>query len=137
RYARIVAGKAARIAMPVEHPLACMPLLARHRTVRLQPALDDRDERIKLCPPDLVRPSVARWHREGHHLRNRVTRDVEHPRRFPLAHAFRASLANSQRSEEHTSELQSRENLVCRLLLEKKNKIQLPHPPLDARRAAQ
>src|SRR5690606_40366307 len=25
------------------------------------------------------------------------------------------------RSEEHTSELQSRENLVCRLLLEKKN----------------
>src|SRR5690606_39314452 len=27
----------------------------------------------------------------------------------------------SGRSEEHTSELQSRENLVCRLLLEKKN----------------
>src|SRR5690606_40979698 len=27
------------------------------------------------------------------------------------------------RSEEHTSELQSRENLVCRLLLEKKNPI--------------
>src|SRR5690606_39783584 len=29
------------------------------------------------------------------------------------------------RSEEHTSELQSRENLVCRLLLEKKNIIQI------------
>src|SRR5690606_41089222 len=29
------------------------------------------------------------------------------------------------RSEEHTSELQSRENLVCRLLLEKKNQIKL------------
>src|SRR5690606_41944936 len=28
------------------------------------------------------------------------------------------------RSEEHTSELQSRENLVCRLLLEKKKKIE-------------
>src|SRR5690606_41443864 len=27
----------------------------------------------------------------------------------------------NDRSEEHTSELQSRENLVCRLLLEKKN----------------
>src|SRR5436309_11355737 len=27
------------------------------------------------------------------------------------------------RSEEHTSELQSRENLVCRLLLEKKKKL--------------
>src|SRR5436309_12705785 len=29
-----------------------------------------------------------------------------------------------RRSEEHTSELQSRENLVCRLLLEKKKKTQ-------------
>src|SRR5690606_39985123 len=29
-------------------------------------------------------------------------------------------LRDSLRSEEHTSELQSRENLVCRLLLEKK-----------------
>src|SRR5207302_7001855 len=32
------------------------------------------------------------------------------------------SLIQQARSEEHTSELQSRENLVCRLLLEKKNK---------------
>src|SRR5690606_40846974 len=32
-----------------------------------------------------------------------------------------AALRTSARSEEHTSELQSRENLVCRLLLEKKN----------------
>src|SRR5690606_40812451 len=31
-------------------------------------------------------------------------------------------LAVDLRSEEHTSELQSRENLVCRLLLEKKKK---------------
>src|SRR5207302_4693499 len=30
-------------------------------------------------------------------------------------------LRKRRRSEEHTSELQSRENLVCRLLLEKKN----------------
>src|SRR5690606_39833064 len=30
-------------------------------------------------------------------------------------------IPSSLRSEEHTSELQSRENLVCRLLLEKKN----------------
>src|SRR5437870_9176873 len=36
------------------------------------------------------------------------------------------------RSEEHTSELQSRGHLVCRLLLEKKNKITpLHHPLLD------
>src|SRR5436309_6719974 len=30
---------------------------------------------------------------------------------------------DTQRSEEHTSELQSRENLVCRLLLEKKKQV--------------
>src|SRR2546427_5862334 len=30
--------------------------------------------------------------------------------------------ADTQRSEEHTSELQSQSNLVCRLLLEKKKK---------------
>src|SRR5688572_31686672 len=39
-----------------------------------------------------------------------------HHRRFP---------ANPEhRSEEHTSELQSQSNLVCRLLLEKKNKME-------------
>src|SRR5690606_14244065 len=32
------------------------------------------------------------------------------------------SKVNGDKSEEHTSELQSRENLVCRLLLEKKKK---------------
>src|SRR3712207_8868472 len=32
------------------------------------------------------------------------------------------SFAEHSRSEEHTSELQSRQYLVCRLLLEKKNK---------------
>src|SRR3712207_7883127 len=31
-------------------------------------------------------------------------------------------IATDRRSEEHTSELQSRQYLVCRLLLEKKNK---------------
>src|SRR5690606_40144266 len=36
--------------------------------------------------------------------------------------ALEAEAAALARSEEHTSELQSRENLVCRLLLEKKNK---------------
>src|SRR5206468_4540891 len=33
----------------------------------------------------------------------------------------RSSLGSKNRSEEHTSELQSRSDLVCRLLLEKKN----------------
>src|SRR3712207_7220703 len=39
----------------------------------------------------------------------------------PRAHARTPSSAQS-RSEEHTSELQSRQYLVCRLLLEKKKK---------------
>src|SRR5690606_40991623 len=40
----------------------------------------------------------------------------------PFAPAARAIDGTAKiRSEEHTSELQSRENLVCRLLLEKKN----------------
>src|SRR3712207_8080697 len=34
--------------------------------------------------------------------------------------AFGAQLVPTERSEEHTSELQSRQYLVCRLLLEKK-----------------
>src|SRR5690606_41119480 len=36
--------------------------------------------------------------------------------------AIRKALKDESRSEEHTSELQSRENLVCRLLLEKKKR---------------
>src|SRR5690606_41058271 len=36
------------------------------------------------------------------------------------------------RSEEHTSELQSRENLVCRLLLEKKKQVQTAAAPTRA-----
>src|SRR5690606_40683982 len=43
-------------------------------------------------------------------------------RRFAIWHQFPCSehVQPKSRSEEHTSELQSRENLVCRLLLEKK-----------------
>src|SRR2546430_9080238 len=37
-----------------------------------------------------------------------------------------------KRSEEHTSELQSQSNLVCRLLLEKKKKKELPAQKLFA-----
>src|SRR5690625_5795144 len=40
---------------------------------------------------------------------------------------FFNNLSPSFRSEEHTSELQSRGHLVCRLLLEKKKKISKEH----------
>src|SRR5258707_7763479 len=42
------------------------------------------------------------------------------PRQSPAVSVFPP---NWSRSEEHTSELQSRQYLVCRLLLEKKNEI--------------
>src|SRR5688572_32100673 len=47
----------------------------------------------------------------GDHLRTRLTHTMEV-----------AAISIVWRSEEHTSELQSQSNLVCRLLLEKKNK---------------
>src|SRR2546430_7780946 len=43
-----------------------------------------------------------------------ITSKIEKPRLLPTL--------NASRSEEHTSELQSQSNLVCRLLLEKKKK---------------
>src|SRR5688572_31453319 len=70
--------------------------------------------------------------RSLHLMEHRVVRRVRlvrpidasqrnHPhRRLALFH--HADL-DGARSEEHTSELQSQSNLVCRLLLEKKNKI--------------
>src|SRR5690606_41771899 len=57
-----------------------------------------------------------------------ATGTAEHERGFAAAqgdgrrHAAEHALARFDRSEEHTSELQSRENLVCRLLLEKKKR---------------
>src|SRR5438874_3126012 len=57
---------------------------------------------------------------------------IYRPRRLDLVHGFRGMDVPSRfgihpryihpRSEEHTSELQSRRDLVCRLLLEKKKK---------------
>src|SRR2546428_5451506 len=47
---------------------------------------------------------------------------IEPTRLDPKALADRVRLRVQARSEEHTSELQSRSDLVCRLLLEKKNK---------------
>src|SRR3712207_8479040 len=46
------------------------------------------------------------------------------PRQVPVPIALRdiAVPVGSRRSEEHTSELQSRQYLVCRLLLEKKSR---------------
>src|SRR3712207_6877818 len=63
-------------------------------------------------------PPRARAHREREEaaLRPRARRHRSRERRRAAQHRF-------ARSEEHTSELQSRQYLVCRLLLEKKKTI--------------
>src|SRR5690606_40001563 len=45
--------------------------------------------------------------------------------RLSIPGSWRLHVDVRDRSEEHTSELQSRENLVCRLLLEKKKKTRI------------
>src|SRR3712207_7555843 len=77
--------------------------------------------------------------RAGHHEQVRVVAVVlverhqlggEHVLERHQPHADREHLA--VRSEEHTSELQSRQYLVCRLLLEKKKKTNsLLCPPIS------
>src|SRR5260370_26018837 len=53
-----------------------------------------------------------------------IWRELEHHRRLAFALLALPAVQSDgqQRSEEHTSELQSHLNLVCRLLLEKKKK---------------
>src|SRR6266496_6541440 len=52
----------------------------------------------------------------------RPGRGLRAARRSPPRAAPRSRACTAGRSEEHTSELQSRRDLVCRLLLEKKKK---------------
>src|SRR6266571_8813447 len=55
----------------------------------------------------------------------------------PWRHRIRPALRlpnRRRRSEEHTSELQSHVNLVCRLLLEKKNKTKKIKPPIKQKK---
>src|SRR6478672_13807188 len=62
--------------------------------------------------------------RRGHGQRRRLARACADRRRTPSP---RFGRCRRRRSEEHTSELQSRSDLVCRLLLEKKKKKELNH----------
>src|SRR5437588_2009539 len=74
-----------------------------------------RPPRSTLFPYTTLFRSLRRWH-WGHHRRNsaggQLLGAVPSPR----------SSCHQPRSEEHTSELQSHSDLVCRLLLEKKKK---------------
>src|SRR5436309_3883988 len=72
-------------------------------------------------------PARRRCVRESATARGRLSHDDHRRhaarRRWSSCDNRPRAVADSRtRSEEHTSELQSRENLVCRLLLEKKKK---------------
>src|SRR3712207_7690491 len=70
------------------------------------------------------RPAGAVGRRRDRHRQRRgygvELGQVADPRDDRELHHLAALLRGAQRSEEHTSELQSRQYLVCRLLLEKK-----------------
>src|SRR5207302_9837912 len=73
-----------------------------------------RRRRLFAAPThDLVQPQRRTLHAERMRVALRFVRVVG-------IGALHACAPRAMRSEEHTSELQSRENLVCRLLLEKK-----------------
>src|SRR5690625_7093488 len=72
---------------------------------------------------------VAGSSSDGHHSSGdqHLSCHIHRPKLVPASsdeyhHFFRKPRKFLGRSEEHTSELQSRGHLVCRLLLEKKNK---------------
>src|SRR5690606_41715165 len=52
----------------------------------------------------------------------RIIQDMMENHNLSIYEIIGIGIGSVGRSEEHTSELQSRENLVCRLLLEKKKK---------------
>src|SRR5438270_7111168 len=76
-------------------------------------------------------------HRDLHSFPTRRSSDLEirarchlvcgrpNRRKCVFVHSIGETNAVHVRSEEHTSELQSQSNLVCRLLLEKKKKIRI------------
>src|SRR2546430_8343198 len=76
--------------------------------------------------------------RSGHapEQRERVRPDRFHGRQRRLERVGVVVERKGPRSEEHTSELQSQSNLVCRLLLEKKKRRQedttIPNTPSDS-----
>src|SRR5438477_1254685 len=88
-----------------------------------------RPPRSPLFPyTTLFRSSAGhRAHRRGPPRRGRDELGARDPLRLRLDRPVGATTARGGRSEEHTSELQSHVNLVCRLLLEKKKKKHEPY----------
>src|SRR3712207_8943544 len=80
-----------------------------------------RPPRSTLFPYTTLFRSDPRLLRPGRHRRGADRRQRHRPRGGRAGrHALGGGPHRPRRSEEHTSELQSRQYLVCRLLLEKK-----------------
>src|SRR3712207_7784379 len=80
-----------------------------------------RPPRSTLFPYTTLFRSVERVDHEQYRIERAVEVGVrEHDHRVLAAELEMHALQRRRRSEEHTSELQSRQYLVCRLLLEKK-----------------
>src|SRR2546430_3875328 len=74
-------------------------------------------------PTNLRHPLILRRSREHPAVDRRLCDRGDHIHLGRIADArAQAGQRNRRRSEEHTSELQSQSNLVCRLLLEKKKR---------------
>src|SRR5205809_5621468 len=78
----------------------------------------------------LFRSRLARARRRPHHLAGRRLLQDQDGGQQPLRPD--RPTQRRDRSEEHTSELQSRLHLVCRLLLEKKNTLLTPFLAIDS-----
>src|SRR2546430_4546764 len=80
---------------------------------------------IRRPPRSTLFPYTTLFRSRLLHLRKRPAahRHPRHARSRNRARAVGAVLRPRPRSEEHTSELQSQSNLVCRLLLEKKKSL--------------
>src|SRR6266576_4277199 len=75
--------------------------------------------------PCLPRPVLSRQRSRRSRMRSARRLPVFWPSAVSWRHPTSASGSGAGRSEEHTSELQSRRDLVCRLLLEKKKKLRV------------
>src|SRR5258706_7236490 len=74
---------------------------------------------IRRPPRSTLFPYTTLFRSDHHRRRAAVGTGIAQPGVDLVVHAGDAD--HEERSEEHTSELQSLTNLVCRLLLEKKN----------------
>src|SRR5258707_9439270 len=100
--------------------VAYLPL----RRSEYKQALDYLERAQRVAPENPDVPKLAGWAYYGMNKLNQAVAEWQRALKLRPDAEVQAALEKAQRdkqrSEEHTSELQSRQYLVCRLLLEKK-----------------